>query len=198
MPFTYTANVPQATQTIAQTQPTILQNFGYLNDFGSKNHNFSGDSANANDGHHTNVRFIPQSTPVAEVGLMQLYSRIVGGDTQLFAQTGGGGRSQLTGYSALQNGYQYIGGMVVQWGMQALPGPGSQLVSFPSATAFVSSPYVVLPVLIESSTSIHAGQAYVSIVDASITTTQFKYNYKITTLADFTGFYWIAIGPGTT
>lgn len=194
MPSIYTSNVPQATQTIAASQPIIQANFGYLSDFGNKDHNFSADSSNATDGYHKDIHIIPQATPAAIVGIMQLYSKTVAGDTQLFARTGGGGQSQLTGYSSAINGFQYLGGVAIQWGMVNPIASGSATISFPSSTVFTAAAYVVLPTLICNSIPTSSTNSTVSIVDGSITATQFTYNFR-TSGTNNVGFCWIAIGP---
>lgn len=196
MAFTYTPNVPQATQTIAFTQPLIQANFQYLQPTIGIDHNFSLNSATATNGYHKDIHIIPQADPVAIAGISQLYAKTILGDTQLFHMTGGGGKSQLTGYSNLVNGFQHIGGVAIQWGIVPLvPSFSSADVNFPNTTLFTANAYVVLPTLISATGGIGATTAFVSIVSGSITNTKFKYSYADLSAGEFVGFYWLAVGP---
>lgn len=182
----YTNNVPQATQTIAFTQPLIQSNFQYLPLFGDVDHNFTGDSSDAQNGYHKDIHLIPQSNPAAILGIMQLYSKTVGGDTQLFTRTGGGGISQLTGYSLGTNGFQYLGGVLLQWGStSAVASSSSTPITFTSA--FASAPYSVQCTAQTNDNS----TIRLSILNAP-TTAGFTVTHSST--ASFTRMYWIAIG----
>lgn len=54
--MTYTPNVPQATQTIAQTQAPIFNNFTYIDDALQRDHTFNGNDINSEAaGYHQHV-----------------------------------------------------------------------------------------------------------------------------------------------
>ncbi len=117
-------------------------------------------------------------------------------DTQLFSVTGNGGVSQLTGNSALSDGWVWSGGLLFQWGRFTPAstatlsgiitfkdrGPGSQGIPFPNNIFIVNLTYS------RPSISLSA----VACVDS--TTPPIPTQFKWRTNGIDTPVYWFAIG----
>jgi hypothetical protein len=115
------------------------------------------DHLNANQsppGYHTVIHQQTQTTVSTISGVNQVFSGVPGilvvngvttkeippgGDTQLYSLTGAAvalsGLSQLTGNNASANGYQWIGGVLLQWGSATTSGTATpnSIVTFPVA-----------------------------------------------------------------
>lgn len=137
----YTINRPTASEKLKTSQPLIRDNFTSSNtSFGVDHYPFN--DGTANDGRHriikqtnenplnpaqTRIRdgqgntftFFPTNiSNVNQTFSAQYVPDYTGAvaDTQLFAETGAGGISQLTGNFATQEGWQWLGGVLLQWG----------------------------------------------------------------------------------
>jgi hypothetical protein len=98
-------------------------------------------------GYHKIIHQVTQTNVSTVNGVNQVFSGVPGtlvvnsvttpnipnnGDTQLYSLSGQGVLAQLTGFSANQNGYAWVGGMLFQWGVFAMgSNVHSQAVSFP-------------------------------------------------------------------
>lgn len=109
------------------------------------------------------------------------------GDTQLFALTGGGGFSQLTGNSSGINGYQWIGGVLIQWGFTTVS--AATPVTFP--VVFPNNCYNVQ--VTNAAIAVTAGAIASSIV-TTVTLSQFSFVKTTTGAVTTPGIYWMAIG----
>lgn len=193
----YTNNVPQATQTIAATQPTIQSNFTYLPLFGNVDHDFASDSATTTNGFHTKVTFKANgSAPGFGSGVSVAYADTVAGVSSLCFENGTGSFA-ITGKnpSSASNGYTCLpGSLLLQWGFHALSGGTSDngTVSFP--VAFSSAAYNVQLTLRCVSGGTSSSNNTLCVRNTSITTTGFDFVYNGSG-ADFSLFFWTAIGP---
>ncbi len=112
-----------------------------------------------NGGYHTDIHMIPQAPPSAISGIGQLFTQNVTvnsiTDTQLFFQTGiTGGLSQLTGNHASINGYQWLGGILIQWGY--VTGISGSFFQVPFNTPNINFPNACFNVILTPSRSITA------------------------------------------
>lgn len=134
--MTYTADVPQAAQTIAATQPLINDNFGAINTvFGANHVTFN----EANAGMHNFMQMPEQSSdPTTVANVCALYSKEfdVADDgtlvtTLFFKNESSGDVTTFGGPSLLASaGYSYLpGGLLVQWNRVNAVSSGA--VSFP-------------------------------------------------------------------
>ena len=110
-------------------------------------------------------------------------------DTQLYSLTGAGGLSQLTGNFANQNGFTWIGGILLQWGKATAPGS----VSFNSNPNNYDFPNTCFNVQV---TGILAGatSATPNFYVSSVTST--KFTIATNNSGSPTGYniFWVAIG----
>lgn len=129
-------------------------------------------------------------------------------DTQLYALTGNGGLSQLTGNDAETDGWQWIGGVLLQWGnvlgthgtnktftngdsgsVTFLDrGPTSKGIPFPNA-CFV----VIANGVYNSNIATPNGAAGIGIDSYTLTKTSFDWTFYSNS-SSYTQFSWIAIG----
>jgi hypothetical protein len=131
---TYTEGYPPDGSSLGTTKAVIRDNLdGTFLTLGVDHVNNNGIPGSNPAGYHTIIHEVTQtSTPMKISGVNQIFSGnpavlvnpqtskpngSPSGDTQLFTLTGGGGFSQLTGGSAATNGYQWIGGVLIQWGV---------------------------------------------------------------------------------
>jgi hypothetical protein len=185
----YTPNVPQGNQQISATQGPIQGNFQYLQATLTKDHEITSlNSATAIEGYHKVVHLTAQAVPATIASITQVYSRVAGSDTQLFVKNSAGQISRLTGHSAAASGYQYMGGIIIQWGNTLTS--ASTTVSFPNATAFTNC-WVVL------ATPVFSGavtpSTYQNIGIRSVSATNFVWTFQSEGNI-MPSFNWIAIG----
>lgn len=173
----YTNNVPQGSQTIAQTTDPIRDNFAFIQSAINQEHNFS--AADPTVTYHLRAS-MPNSTPVGlPAGTNGMYY-VEGGEAKF--RNNSGNISQLTLGLPVTNGYQWIGRVLLQWGFSnATPNPGS--VNFP--IPFSASPYTL------QLTSQRGGGSSITANWVSVSSTQFNYQVSGGTS---TGFYWLAVG----
>jgi hypothetical protein len=161
---------------------------------------------NSNGGYHTDIHMIPQSPPAPISGIGQLFTQNVtvnsSTDTQLFFLTGVGGTSQLTGSNSSTNGYQWIGGVLIQWGyVTELVGSSGQVlfsgnnINFPKACFNVSitlSRSVTAPAV--TNATVYVNQSTFSGLNPP---NKSSFWWSMSTSAPANGYdqlYWIAIG----
>lgn len=168
MGFTYTPNMPVATNFPSNDQPLMNQNSQYLNAFGNKDHNLSQNSANVNDGYHKQVTFnTNHATTGFASGVSVLYANTANGQSQMFYNNASG-NIQMTVVKASVptvsgNGCSFLpGGILIQWGL------GTNGATFPVAfttlysvtatpTGFLSSNPAVTAVSTTAFTFANAG-----------------------------------------
>jgi len=206
MPFAYTSPLPVATNFPSIDQPNMTANTQYLKDFGDKDHQFTQNSNNANDGTHKQVTLSNKSTPGIPSGTDSVaYANVNVGavpKSQLFFDNGVG-NAQLTAVAAAvgpnlavptlaANGVSFlpgtaaVGGLLIQWGTDTKSTGG--LTTFP--VAFGSAPYSV--VLTPSGAPGPASANGLLTVLAKTTTT-FQIGNNTGNAQSYT-YNWIAIG----
>lgn len=151
---TYTPGYPPDGSSLGQTKSTIRDNIdGTFQTLAIDHINNNGQPGSQPAGYHTIIHEVPQTSVNTVSGYNQVFSGVPGtlsvnssttaaipsnGDQQLYSLSGGGVLSQLTGYSANTNGYQWIGGILLQWGKVTNPGQAgtvnfaSNNVNFPN------------------------------------------------------------------
>ncbi len=155
-----------------------------------------------NNGYHTDIHLVPQSTPAPTAGIGQFFAQNVNDgfntDTALLFETGAGLISKLT--SNFQpvigtNGSSYLpgnatNGLVVQWGIISPMTIGSYTaVSFATHNKqFQNNCFGVWTQVITSGT----GNVTNTLVVATVSNTGFSYFLALG--GTVTGFYWIAVG----
>ena len=197
---TFTEGYPPDGSSLGQTKSTIRDNLdGTFLTLGVDHIDNNGQPGSNPAGYHNLIHVVPQSgdpTPIA--GIDQWYSKIVnfggiGNQTQQFHMNGGGGVSQLSGTYLQPNGYQFIGAVILAWGIvNSTASSGS--VNFPiiynnPTPGFSNNIYNVQCTPIVSSSSNHASTVYVQ----GATLTGFTW-YQADRASDQIGFYWLAIG----
>jgi hypothetical protein len=164
-----------------------------------------------NGGYHTVIHSIPTNnpsppttyppagSPAAISGVEQIYPLLYqpntippsAADTQLFARTGVGGISQLTGNNAIRNGWCWCGGILLQWGFVNVTTTTTGMVTFTDATGGIPFPRNCFNI----TTSITGNNASnTSRVTVSTNPTVTSFNWTYTNGPGTSGFYWMAIG----
>ena len=162
----------------------------------------------ANGGYHTVIHLPPQSLPPTVSGIGQLFTetQTIGSvtDQYLFYKSGNGFLMQLTGNVAGTNGYHFINGTILQWGIATMSlssGSGSGNVSFNAAPNF-NFPNNVFNISLtllaaQSNSSSNNTLSVVNYVSGSLnppSRTGFSWLFNGTNSSNFTQFYWSAIG----
>jgi hypothetical protein len=204
---TYVPGYPPDGSSLGQTKSTIRNNLdGTFQTLAVDHINNNGQPGSQPPGYHTVIHQVPQASVSTVTGYNQVFSGVPGtlsvnavttpaipanSDQQLYSLTGGGVLSQLTGHNAATNGYQWIGGVLLQWGIvSSLSSTGT--VTF--ATSNVSFPNNCFN--IQMTLIAHSGGTSSSNTGAPITGTISKnaFNYSYTGSSSYVGFYWLAIG----
>lgn len=186
----YNRNIPFATNNPSEDQPRMQENTNSLEDLIQIDHVGFGETQG---GYHKDIRQpFRVGDPAAVLNVGQVYVKNVtensATDTQLFFRTGNGGVSQLTGSSNAVNGFQHLGGVIIQWGRQAVPTPGGTVtyqIPFPTSVLNIQ-------LTLELSTLTATNQ---SILINSLTppnATDFQYISTATGATVFVN--WVAIG----
>lgn len=198
----YNPAVPTGLIPLDQDYRNVQKNFSQANtSFGVDHVPFA---TTPNNGYHRTIRQIPRAAPdpldpLPITGINQLYTKTVSGDTQLFAMTGDGGISQLTGYNANVRGWQYIGGVLLQWGGKSIPSGvqnNTVVVTFTDSGGidFSSTPYNVQLCFITNSSPSSSSNAEIA-VQGSLSSTGFTVRSNQNTAGAYPSFYWFCIGP---
>lgn len=178
----YTANVPQANQQISATQAPILGNFQFLSTGIGTEHNFNA-AGSGSDMYHKQASMPNRSggDPVA----------LPAGTNGMWYVNNQGGRfydgttvCKLTEGSAAASGYQWIGKVLLQWGVSAVLGAVTFPIAFPTACFNVQ----VTPGVSGATT------ATVNICPTSIIAAGFSIIRAAGTSTGFGPYYWLAIG----
>lgn len=122
MSFTYTTGIPATNNNPSDDQPDMLVNNDSV--FNLINVDHQGFNL-PHGGYHNSIHMNNQtSDPAATPGTFQLYSKLATypADNMLFFRAGSGGIAQLTGGSALENGYVWCSGILFQWGKATTTG----------------------------------------------------------------------------
>lgn len=207
---TYTLGYPPDGASLGQTKSTIRNNLdGTFETLAVDHVNNNGGTASQPAGYHTIIHEVPQTSVNTITGYNQVFSGVPGtlvvnstttssipanSDQQLYSLTGAGVLSQLTGHNAATNGYQWVGGILFQWGI--LDNPSSiGVVNFPiingSSAGFPNNCFNVQLTLISKSGGTSAANT-VAPITGNVTKSSFNYSYTGTT--SYVAFYWFAIG----
>jgi hypothetical protein len=206
-------NIPLPTDNLSVSQGDLLGNNAQLDtSFGIDHYTFS--DLTSNNGFHKKSTYPVGVDPAPVATTLITYSKnytpnytLAPADSQLFAITAGGGISQLTGNDADTEGWQWIGGVLLQWGQLTNATPGI-LGTFNSGSAqgtivfkdrgtamhgipFPNNIFSVTSTLIASANAAGSASTITTIVNP--TSTGFGYCFKSGT-STVTGIYWMAIG----
>jgi len=209
--ISYNLNIPFQSNKPSVDQPNMLTNTNAIAAWVLVDHFGFNDNQG---GWHKNIHQPPQGTPGTVAGINQLYAQNVspnttGGtpDTQLFTKTGAGGISQITGNSAMNEGYQWLGGVIIQWGFVGPAGvtTGSFASGFATGTVtfkdravgaigFKTNLFSVSTTL-QYTAALPGGAGSVSIDTTPASTNFNKFTWRFNSnSAQYTGFMWMAIG----
>jgi hypothetical protein len=195
---TFTNASPAAAEVLANSQPLMLANNQYLQTSIGVDHNFTANTATAQDGYHKVIHFVRQAgnpAPIANVG--QLFTKVGTSNTQLFYEDAAGVVTQLTTSVtpvAAANGYTFLpGGLILQWGTVTplIAGGTPTAVLFNAANInFPNTCFNVQLTLHPTSAGGTTNAQTISVV--SFSTAQFVYNYSGGSA--YNRLYWVAIG----
>lgn len=210
---TYTPGYPPDGSSLGQTKSTIRNNLdGTFQTLAVDHINNNGQPGTQPAGYHTIIHQVPQVSVATVSGYNQVFSGVPGtlivngvttpaipsnGDTQLYSLTGAGALSQLTGYNAAQNGYMWVGGLLLQWGRKTLTGSSGERATILFNTANVNFPNNVFNMqatLICKAGGTSSSDNTLSIVNGSISNTSFQYQYNGSGGGNYPAFFWLAIG----
>lgn len=199
--FTYNRDIPFSSNNPSDDQPNMLTNTNNTDDIIAVDHN----SFNVpNGGWHTTIHQENRvSDPAAILSVGQTYTKQVNTNVELFYRASNGAITQLTGpntSSASGNGYVWLpGGILLQWGSQSLGGSSDKrdgTVTFATSNiAFPNNCFNVQLTLSIDSISNSTASNTIAVLSKSATNFVWKYNSSSGSgSADFTPFYWVAIG----
>jgi len=210
--FIYTRDIPDAPNDPSADQSPMKTNTNSADSIIAVDHF----SFNDNQGGYHNIIHQPVqlADPAIIASINQMYVKSVtpdttGGvsDTQLFTRTGLGGISQLTGNYAAVQGYQWVGGILIQWGSVTIStGTGSSThrtgsVTFKdrngnqSTIPFPNNCFNVVASFTAQNTSQTTASNSLSVLN--LTTTSFSWvanSSSSSFVTNFPTFYWVAIG----
>ncbi len=207
--FTFNRNIPASGNDPSDDQPLMLQNNQSTFDLINVDHNGFG----VNDGgYHKPIHLVTQLTvpvaPPTDMIFSKNYttnSTVPSVDTQLFNITQGGIVSQLTGHVAAQEGWQVLGGNVIQWGIVTVPGSGSfasgtatGTVTFKGRSGTTNTIPFPTNCFIVSTTCIYGASnpgdtGTATVKQSTVSATKFDWVFQSNS-SQYTGFFWYAVG----
>ena len=199
--MSFNPNIPNAGDLLSDSQGEMKLNFQTSNTSFGKDH-YPFDDGTANNGYHKDVHVVKRvGDPAAVSGSLIVFSKdytpdTAGAttDTQLYAMTSGGGISQLTGNNSQSDGWAYLSGVLIQWGViVSIASSGSVVFKnrVAGAIPFPNNLFnVQMTVGVSGSTS-HTGSIYVS--DSGFSKTGFSW-FNADRSTSQTRFYWFAVG----
>ena len=204
MPSLYNPAVPTGTVELDEDYQNLQNNFQQLNTTYKVDHVELTDNTTSN-GFHTVIhqqKNVTNTAPAPMAGINQIYVKDITpdstgatADTQLFSITGVGGISQLTGNFAASEGYQWIGGMLLQWGIVNLPGssnPNGTVTFKDRVVGAIPFPTSCFNVTLTLQANATTGQTNSIAVLGSLSATSF--NWVFTGSTSYNKFYWFAVG----
>lgn len=204
MPSLYNPAIPTGTVELDQDYQNLQNNFQQLDTTYKVDHVALTDNTTSN-GYHTIIhqqKNVTNTDPAPIAGVNQIYVKevtpnttVTTADTQLFSITGAGGISQLTGNFAASEGYQWIGGMLLQWGNVNLPGtnnPNGTVTFKDRVVGAIPFPTSCLNVTLTLQANATTAQANSIAVLGSLSATSF--NWVFTGSTSYNKFYWFAVG----
>jgi hypothetical protein len=210
---TYTPGYPPDGSSLGQTKSTIRNNLdGTFQTLNVDHINNNGQPGSQPAGYHTIIHQVTQVNVATVTGYNQVFSGVPGslivngvttplvppnGDTQLYSLTGAGILNQLTGYFPQINGFAWVGGILMLWGIKTLSGAQRELssVSF-AATNGVSFPNNIFNIqaTLVGNSATSSSDNTLSIVNGSPTKFGFSYLYNGSGGGNYPSFFWSAIG----
>lgn len=201
---TYTPGYPPDNSSLGQTKSVIRNNLdGTFQTLAVDHIDNNGDPGMKPAGYHTIIHEVPQVSVSTVNGYNQVFSGVPGtlvvngvttsnipaNDTQLYSLTGAGILSQLTGYNADKTGYQWIGGILLQWGNTGATSSSTVAVSF--SPKFPNNCFNVSAIPIRAATS--PGDDFACVI---VTSSVSRNGFTIGNIGghSVSGFYWFAIG----
>lgn len=190
----YTNNVPQANQQISATQSPILGNFTFLPVSIGAEHNFNA-SGTGSDTYHLQAS-MPNRTggdPVALPSGTNGMFYVLGGDAKFLAndlQV-----CQLTKGSAVANGYQWVGRVLIQWGWQ--PSSNSDNDSLDFNTPFPTKVFMIQAECTrttEQPVTTNGSSVLITRLPNGSQPSLTAFNYSTRGSSVINGFWWLAIG----
>lgn len=202
---TWTDNIPDAGHTLANDQPLMENNYTYLATDLAVDHNFTKDSATAQDGYHKVIHFVNQGgdpAPVATTGQLYTKSKTIGGNTEqvLYFEGGGGRINQLTTFAGFanqfnlvaNNGYASVGPILVKWGIQAIAAGTHDTNTVTFAQAFPTACVGVQATFIVNNTAQTSSNNTLSVINVGLAS--FDYVANTSGSTTYPNFYWLAYG----
>lgn len=196
----YTRNIPNAADFPSTQQNDMLQNCNSIYEWWGVDHiTFEND----NNGYHTVIHQANFETPMKREFTNQLFSKETSTpsieDTSLISLSGDGQSSILTGHKANVNGYQYRGGIILQWGriVRRFRPNATQKADFTFPFEFPENCFSLqlTPAVFTADKLNPNGNLTLSLFNEKLDK---KKNSYIASSADssgnYNGFYWFAIG----
>lgn len=199
--FTYTDDIPDANHNPSTDQPDMKINTNSIDSIIAVDHYSFEEGGLDRDGYHKIIhQAVEASDPTTIALINQIYPKnytpdTTGGvaDTQLFTRTASGAISQLTGNFLNAEGWQWIGGVLVQWGAIASTSSSGTVIFKDRVAGAIPFPNNCFNVSITlSSTAGFTTTCEVGVRD--FTNLQFRWRSFNLSLGGSDGFYWIAIG----
>lgn len=197
----FTPNTPQASQFPSTTQGPMLANNQYMNAFGSRDHQFTLESTNSNDGTHKQVTLSALGSSPGFAGANAVvYAKSVSppagsAATQLFYDAGT--PVQLTSHTPVNaaSGYSYLpGGLMVIWGITTVV--ANATISFPTDPATSAALKLSASAYAVQATFINSPGSYGFINITSVGDQSFTIQIRNSSLGNITApISWTAIGP---
>lgn len=207
---TYTPGYPPDGSSLGQTKATIRNNLDGTFETLAIDHVDNNGAPGSNPaGYHTIIHQVTQTSVDNVVGVNQVFSGVPGtlvvngittpnvpnnGGTQLYTLPSNAGPgidslSQLTGNSAATDGYQWLGGVLLQWGLKG--GSSNSTVAVTFSPAFPRNLFNVIVVPIRSASS--PGSDFATCV---VTSSESTAGFTIGNIGGHSvdGWYWQAIG----
>jgi hypothetical protein len=201
----YTKGYPPDGSSLGQTKVVIRDNLdGTFETLNVDHVNNNGQPGSQPAGYHTIIHEVSQANVSTVANYNQVFSGVPGtltitngmstvttpaippsGDTQLYSLSGAGVLSQLTGFSATTNGYAWVGGILLQWGVVTSP-PNSGSVTFP--VAFPTNAPFFIDITLDSSFV----QNTTPVINSGVAPTKTAFSYLVP--GALPKFYWFAIG----
>jgi hypothetical protein len=182
----YDNATPQASDQISSTQGPILGNFEFLDTGLATEHNFNA-GGTGSDMYHKFASMPNQGSPPALQSGTNGVFYVAGGNAQF---SDGTNISQLTLASPVASGYQWLGRVLIQWGLVTSVS-SSTTQAFP--IPFPTNVFSITMTSISSTVSGHANGMYVVQVGGTQPLNLFTWNQADRATSQ-TGFYWMAIG----
>jgi hypothetical protein len=204
--YNYQKGIPNRPNKPSVDQPQMTINNDSNFDIWKVDHTGFGNGSNI-DGYHTVIHQTTQAAdPTDSSALNRVYSKVANGRTQLFVKSGNNVVSQLTGHQSATDGYQWIGGVLVQWGRVSLGAPGlqnlnaAQTITLPLAYT-VGLWNVQFTLATDDPTAALSNVNSVYFIPGTSTLTQIKWVSKVkdssgsaTSSVNVKFIYWVSIG----